>query len=358
VSGEKIWDAAKQRDPSFTCAKLFWWFNMYSSADVSVTPRPLYPADGRKIPDIYSEPAGLRDALNRTLGAFPLFEFWGPAAGIASSRWIADSARIVFDERRPTLTLVYLPHLDYDLQRFGPDDPRIKDAVSAIDAVCGALIDHVRGKGARVVVLSEYGITAVDKPVHLNRALREAKLLAVRDELGTEKLDAGASEAFAVCDHQLAHVYVKHPRRIAEVKALLERVPGVDRVLDLEGKREVSLDHPRSGELVCLAKKNAWFTYYFWQDDRRAPDYARTVDIHRKPGYDPVELFLDPSLRVPKARIGLRLAQKTTLVKGAHGRLPDTPDEGPLFASTESKLVPDRVHARDVKDLVLRHLFG
>jgi predicted AlkP superfamily pyrophosphatase or phosphodiesterase len=375
VSGEKIWDAAKKRDPAFTCAKLFWWYNMYSTADFAVTPRPLYPADGRKIPDIYTEPERLRDELNAALGPFPLFNFWGPNANITSSRWIAQSARRVFDEKKPTLTLVYLPHLDYDLQRFGPDDPRIHTALREVDAVAGELIEHVRQKGARVIVLSEYTITKVDRPVHINRALRQAKLLRTREELGTEKLDAGGSEAFAVADHQVAHIYVKNPERIAEVKTLLERLPGVERVLDAEGQRFLGLDHGRSGELVAIASEESWFTYYYWLDDARAPDFARTVDIHRKPGYDPVELFVDPALRAPKLRVGGRLLQKAlgfrylmdvipldaSLVKGSHGRTGVDPSKGPVLLSTEPSLLPESkgsIPATSVKHIILDHLFS
>jgi hypothetical protein len=220
-------------------------------------------------------------------------------------------------------------------------------------------------------VLSEYGITNVTGPVHVNRALREAKLLRVREELGTEKLDAGASEAFAVADHQIAHVYVRDPKRVPEVKALLEALPGVERVLDGAGKREMSIDHPRAGDLVALSAVDRWFSYYYWLDDARAPDFARTVDIHRKPGYDPVELFVDPSLRVPALRVGARLAQKflgfrylmdvtpldASLVKGSLGRLTDAPDAGPLILSSEPALLPERVRATDVKQIVLDHVF-
>jgi predicted AlkP superfamily pyrophosphatase or phosphodiesterase len=372
VNGEKIWDAAKRRDPSFTCAKLFWWFNMYSTADFAVTPRPLYPADGRKIPDIYTEPAELRDELNARLGAFPLFNFWGPKADITSSRWIADAAKFVMTEKSPTLTLVYLPHLDYPLQRLGPDHPKIQDELRAIDAVCGELIDAAAAGGARVVVLSEYGIENVSGAVHVNRVLREAKFLRVREELGTEKLDAGGSDAFAVADHQIAHVYVRRPGLVAEVKRLLSTLDGVEAVLDGEGKRAAGLDHPRSGELVLVASKGRWFSYYYWVDDARAPDFARTVDIHRKPGYDPVELFVDPALAVPALKVGFRLAQKTlgfrylmdvipleaSLVKGSHGRLEADPQKWPVLLSSEPALLPEgRVHATDVKDIVLRHVF-
>lgn len=377
VSGEKIWDAARRRDPSFTCAKLFWWYNMYSSADWSVTPRPIYLADGLKLPDFYTHPASLHRELMERLGPFPLFDFWGPNAGIKSTEWIARCARHVHDTFRPWLTLVYLPHLDYDLQRFGPDDvagnpPRIARALREVDAVAGELIEHLERAGTRVLLLSEYGITRVTGAVHLNRALREAGLLRVREELGQEKLDAGASDAFAVADHQVAHVYVREARRLAEVKALIEGLPGVDVVLDEEGKRAAGLDHPRSGELVAIARKDRWFSYYYWLDDDRAPEFARTVDIHRKPGYDPVELFADPKIRSLPAKVGWTLLKKklgfrylmdvipldTSLVQGSHGRLPDLPGEGPLLCAGEPDLLPPGpVRADAVKDIVLDLLF-
>jgi predicted AlkP superfamily pyrophosphatase or phosphodiesterase len=372
VAGEKIWDAAKKRDAAFTAAKLFWWYNMYSTADFAVTPRPLYPADGRKIPDIYTEPEELRSELNARLGPFPLFHFWGPKADITSSRWIAEAAKIVMAEKNPTLTLVYLPHLDYPLQRLGPDHPQIKDELRAIDAIAGDLVDVATAAGARVIVLAEYGIEKVTGPVHVNRALREARLLRVREELGTEKLDAGGSEAFAVADHQVAHVYVKRAALVPQVKKLLQGLDGVEMVLDADGKRAAGLDHPRSGEIVVVAKKGRWFSYYYWLDDARAPDFARTVDIHRKPGYDPVELFVDPALSVPALKVGLRLMQKTlgfrylmdvipldaTLVQGSHGRLDPDSSRWPVLLSSEPSLLPEGpVHATDVKDIVLRHIF-
>jgi len=374
VSGEKIWDAGKQRDASFTCAKMFFWYNMYSTADYSVTPRPQYLADGRKMPDIYAEPPELRDALQRDLGQFPLFQFWGPASGIVSSEWIARSTRWVYDKHKPTLTLVYLPHLDYCLQKYGPSHAEIPKHLREIDAVAAELIEHVRKDGARVIVCSEYGITDVTGPVHINRTLREAGLIRIREERGLELLDPGASEAFAVADHQIAHVYVKRPERIAEVAALLRKLDGVEHVLDEAGKREHGLDHPRSGELVVLSRADRWFTYYYWLDDARAPDFARMVEIHRKPGYDPVELFVDPKIAAPQLAIGYRLAKKAlgfrtlmdvipldaTLVRGSHGRLTDRPEQGPLVITSEPQLLADRgaVLATNFKSLVLDHVFN
>ena len=373
VAGEKIWDAARRRDPAFTCANMFWWYNMAASHDVGVTPRPIYKSDGRKLPDCYTQPLELREELTQALGDFPLFRFWGPATSIAASRWIADAALHVRRTRSPTLTLVYLPHLDYDLQRFGPDDPRIAKSLAEIDAVAGDLIDDAQRDGARVVVLSEYGITAVSTPIHINRALRAANLLRVRVEDGGELLDIPQSPAFALADHQIAHLYVSNPDLVGEVRTIVSALPGVECVLDRSEQRAFGLDHPRSGELVALARPDAWFTYYYWLDDRRAPDFARLVEIHRKPGYDPVELFLDPAIRAPKLALGWRLAKRALglrtlmdvipldagLVKGSHGRPTHEANVGPLFISSEPRLLPDgAVAATGVKDAILAHVFA
>ena len=370
VQRPKIWEIARDLDPEFTCANLFWWYNMYSSVDYAVTPRPMYPADGRKLPDIYTQPANLRTTLQEHLGQFPLFNFWGPNTSIKATQWIADAAMWVEERFRPTLSLVYLPHLDYNLQRIGPNDPRIAADLKELDAVCGDLIDTYHAAGVQVIVLSEYGIVPVSRPVHLNRVLREAGMIAVREELGHELLDAGASAAFAVADHQIAHVYVNDPARLDEVRSLVAGTAGVAEVLDDAGKRERHLDHPRSGDLVALAEPDAWFTYYYWLDDERAPDYARTVEIHRKPGFDPVELFIDPKLRLPRAKVGLTLLKKqlgfrylmevipldASLVRGSHG-LPTPPVVGPLLMTERADLLSaSTMDATDVCGLIVRHL--
>lgn len=372
VAGERVWEAARRRDASFTCANMFWWYNMYAEADIGVTPRPMYPADGRKIPDCYTAPGELRDELTARFGRFPLFSFWGPATSIVASEWIARSALYVRRERKPTLTLIYLPHLDYVLQRLGPAAPRVVRDLREVDALCGEIIEDAERDGARIIVLSEYGITPVSNPVDINRALRRAGLVAVREELEREQLDPGASAAFAVADHQIAHIYVAAKDRVAEVKALVAALPGVERVLDDVTKPEFGLDHARSGELVALARANSWFTYYYWLDDAKAPDYARTVDIHRKPGYDPVELFLDPAIRFPKLSIGWRLAKRAlgsrtlmdvipldaSLVKGSHGRPTDDAADGPVLISSDATLLPPGpLAATEVKALILAHLF-
>ncbi len=333
VTSEKIWDIARRQDPGFTCAKMFWWYNMYASVDYSVTPRPQYHADGVKAPDCYTHPAGLRDELQEQLGQFPLFNFWGPNANIRSTRWIADASLYVDRKYDPTLSLIYLPHLDYCLQKFGPDTDKISAELREIDEVVKDLVTHFESRGAAVILLSEYGISPVSRPVHINRVLRQEGLIAVRTERWYELLDAGASEAFAVADHQVAHVYLNDSSLTDRVKSILEKVPGVGKVLDRAAQRAYNIDHERSGDLVALADTDSWFTYYYWLDDKKAPDYARLVDIHRKPGYDPVEMFMDPSNPFIKLRAAYKLVRKllgfrylldvipldASLVKGSHG---------------------------------------
>ena len=337
VGGEKVWEAARRRVPDFRCAQLFWWYNICSSADIAVTPRHV-PRRRPQTPDIHTNPPGLRDELQKISDSSTV-PFLGAGRGHRSSQWIGRCALHVFDRLHPTLTLCLpaAPRLQPATPRSRPS--RIAQDVAAVDQVCGELIDSAQRAGARVIALSEYGITPVSNPVHINRALRQAGYIQVREELGHELLDAGASRAFAVADHQVAHIYVAEPALVPQVKALVESLPGVERVLDEAGKREHGLDHRRSGELVAVARADSWFTYYYFLDDDRAPDFARTVNIHRKPGYDPVELFIDPQLRLAKARIAWKLARKilgfrymmdvisldARLVKGSHGRPPTGP---------------------------------
>jgi predicted AlkP superfamily pyrophosphatase or phosphodiesterase len=374
VQAPKIWDAAKVLDPSFTCANMFWWYNMYSTVDYSVTPRPQYLADGRKMPDCYSQPADLRDRLQAQLGTFPLFDFWGPRTSIKSSQWIADASIETDKLYDPTLTLIYLPHLDYNIQRLGPHDSRIGTDLQEVDRVCEQLITYYEGKGAQAVVLSEYGITAVNRPVHLNRVLREHGYIAVREERGLELLDAGASQAFAVADHQVAHIYLNDLSKRNEVRKLLEQVPGMERVLGPEEKEAYHLDHERAGELVAVADADSWFTYYYWLDDRKAPDFARVVDIHKKPGYDPVEMFADPQIKFLMAKVGLKVLKKklgfrmlmdiipldATLIKGSHGRIPESPQDWPLLITGQTDTLPaaSQIEAPGVYQVLLSHLTG
>lgn len=363
VLSEKIWERAKRENPSFTFSNMFWWYNMYSSADYAATPRPNYLADGRKMPDCYTTPAELRDELQRELGQFPLFQFWGPGANIKSSRWIADASLFTDRKYDPTLTLIYLPHLDYCLQKFGQDFSKISNELGEIDREVEKLVTYYQKQNARIILLSEYGITNVDRPISVNRVLREAGLLQVRVERGLELLDPGASRAFAVADHQIAHVYINDASVAGQVRDLVGKLPGVEHVLDREEQARFGIDHPRAGDLVLMADARSWFTYYFWLDDARAPDYARVVDIHKKPGYDPVEMFMSSKLRAGykllRKKAGFRYVMDVipldaTLVKGSHGRVGTPKEFHPVLIG--DGLGQDALKATDVYEVIWRAL--
>ncbi|TWH65963.1 alkaline phosphatase family protein [Micromonospora olivasterospora] len=273
-------------------------------------------------------------------------------------------------DHAPDLTLVYVPHLDYDLQRFGPSSPRAAAAAAELDAVLGPLLDAARAADATVVALSEYSITDVSRPVDVNRLLRAEGLLRVHTQDGMEYLDPWTSRAFAVADHQVAHVYVRNPADVPAVAKLCAGLPGVAEVLDADGKAAHGLDHERAGELVLVAEPDAWFTYYYWLDDARAPDFARLVEIHRKPGYDPAELFFDPAapgaakrgaaVALARKKLGMRYLMSVVgldagarAVRGSHGRLPADPADAPVLLCSDPGPARDAVAATEVKALLL-----
>jgi predicted AlkP superfamily pyrophosphatase or phosphodiesterase len=373
IQAEPLYATARRRAAArgraFKSAKLFWWFNQGAAVDVSVTPKPHYGIDGNKVFDVLSDPPQVADRLMRELGPFPFFTFWGPAAGLPCTQWIAAAAALTLLEEKPDLTLVYLPHLDYDPQRFGPQGSDLPRLVRELDEACGPLLEAAQAVGARVWVVSEYGHCQVTRAVEPNRVLRKAGLLAVRDGPFGEQLDTFASRAFAVCDHQLAHVYVREPADVDRAHELLEPLPGVARALGGAERMAIDLNHLRSGELILLSDPNAWFAYPFWLDDRRAPDYARTVAIHHKPGFDPCELLLDPKLRFPKLRLARRLAQKKLgfrmkmdvipldagLVKGSHGLAAD-PANRPLLIGNAPRPGGETLPMTAVRDLILEAL--
>ncbi|MGB5361205.1 MAG: nucleotide pyrophosphatase/phosphodiesterase family protein [Eudoraea sp.] len=373
TQSDKLWDDMKQLNSDFTCANLFWWYNMYSTVDYSVTPRPNYLADGRKIPDIYSHPPELRDQLQQELGVFPLFNFWGPKTSVKSSQWIADAAIKTDQLHDPTLTLVYLPHLDYNLQRYGIDFSQISKDLNEIDELVKKLVSYYDNENTNIVLLSEYGITNVNNPIHINRILRSEGLITIREERGLELLDTGASKAFAVADHQIAHIYLNDHTVKNEVKELLKGIKGVEKVLSNNELEEAHLNHDRCGDLLLIADKNSWFTYYFWMDDEKAPDYARMVDIHKKPGYDPVEMFTDPEdkfvmpkviLKLLKKKLGFRTVMniiplKANLVKGSHGRIPEDQSDYPVFITNKKvSLKQDLFKSTEVYQLIAKLLTG
>lgn len=372
IQSEPVYVTAKrravERGQDCKVAKLFWWFNQGAAVDWSVTPKPHYGIDGSKDFDILTSPPELRESLVRQLGPFPFARFWGPLAGLQSTQWIAAAAALTLLDHHPDLLLVYLPHLDYDPQRFGPSGCDMAKQVGELDSAAAPLLEAASTIGARVWVVSEYGHCDVDTPIYLNRELRKHGMIEVRPGPFGEQLDLFASRAVAVCDHQMAHVYVRQSEDILQVQEMIDSVAGVNRTSIGEQRAEIHLNHPRSGEIIALSKPNAWFAYPFWLDDHDAPDYARCVAIHHKPGFDPCELFFDPNLRWPKLRMARRLMQKSlgfrmkmdvvpldaAIVRGSHG-LPASHDEDrPLWIGGPAN--PSPIPMTAFRDAVLNHL--
>jgi hypothetical protein len=374
IEAEPVYVTAKRRaagrNRPFRCAKLFWWFNQGADVDVAVTPKPHYGADGNKAFDILSYPAPISGELAKKLGPFPFPGFWGPMAGMAASQWIGNCAAEVLRTSRPDLSLVYLPHLDYDTQRLGPSACDWSRLGRELDSACAPVLDAARELGAEVWIVNECTHVDVRRPILVNRHLATAGFLSSRIGPFGRQLETFESQAFAVCDHQIAHVYVRDSDMLPRVQETLAGLAGVASIHVGEERAALGLDHPRAGDIVLLAEPDAWFAYPFWLDDREAPDYARTVDIHRKPGYDPCELLFDPKLRAPKIRAMRRLIQKklgfrtlfdvipldASLVRGSHGLRVADPLDKPVMIGTGPAPTEAVVKQTSVRDRILEKL--
>jgi predicted AlkP superfamily pyrophosphatase or phosphodiesterase len=363
VEAEHLWTAVRRNRP-YRVFKHFWWYAMHTDVDATMTPRPVYHHDGRKSPDCYAWPRALKDAVNERLGTFPLFSFWGPTAGIAATDWIADAYAVADPLVQADLSLVYLPHLDYDLQRFGPVGPHLAPNLRALDAAAGRVIAAAHARGARVVVVSEYGIGAVDHACAINRRLRERGLLIPVTNAAGELIDTGVSRAFAVCDHQIAHIYTADSVATA---AALAGLPGLGRLVGGAERAALGLDHPRSGDLIALAEPGSWFVHDWWLDPGAAPDFARCVEIHKKPGYDPRELLFDPAggrrragVALLRKMLGLRYVMDPCpadpgLVRGSHGLAARDPEDGPVLIAEDADWARPVAQMTDLASAIGRH---
>lgn len=348
----QIWDVLHDHDPTLTSAV---WFPLHSKgcgADYICTPAPIHNPDGTESLWCYTKPTEMYGTLRDTLGHFPLQHFWGPLSNIKSTAWICDSAVWAARQYKPRFSYVYLPHLDYAAQKFGPDSEQAIKALGELDDVLGRLFEGVNSAypdGAPLwLVASEYTIVPVDHVEYPNRVLREAGLLTVkRDADDREQLDFANSGAWALVDHQFAHVFVHNPADVAAVADLFRGRDGIAEVLVGDERGRYELDHERAGEVVLISKPNSWQAYYWWFDDALAPKYASTVDIHRKPGYDPVEMHLNMATRSTPL--------DATLVRGSHGApARDESQRGLIISSEKGVLVGSDLADTDVFDLVLR----
>ena len=328
VQADRVWDTIKMHGSGLKTAVLFWQNTMYSNAELVLTPRPLH-MDDRMIMWCYSKPPGLYEKLIEKIGKFDLSWYWGPLVSKKSSEWIEKATEYVLENEKPSLLFTYIPHLDYSFQKNGTSYKDLENDLKFVDELVGRLIKKVSDIGilgdTQFIIFSEYGFTDVNSDISLNSIFRENDLLAVREIEQTEYLDLEYSKAFAMVDHQVAHIYVKE-NYTNQVRKILEAIKGVDMILDNNLKQKMRINHPRSGDLIAISNKDKWFSYYWWFDPDKAPSFAKKVDIHRKPGYDPVELFFDPTTK------SIPLDGK--LVRGSHGRLPTRGESAnPVYVS-------------------------
>jgi predicted AlkP superfamily pyrophosphatase or phosphodiesterase len=319
IRGRQIWEELRNR--GITSAVWHAQNIKDAAADFIVTPEPIHEPDGTTRLWCYSKPDGLyQQMLDMGLGHFPLQHYWGPLANIESTRWILKAATWLMERHAPRFHWVYVPHLDYAAQKFGPNSAQAAAAVRELDADLGAWFERVwdsLGRAARILVVSEYAMTDVSGVLFPNRILREAGLLRVQCGAAGEHLDIKTCPAFAMVDHQLAHLYVtgedaaERSRLTAGVAELFRGRPGIAGAYAADERKILGLNHERAGDVILVSDNSHWFAYYWWLDDQAAPAFAKTVDIHRKPGYDPVELFFDPVAK------GIPL--NAALVKGSHG---------------------------------------
>jgi predicted AlkP superfamily pyrophosphatase or phosphodiesterase len=351
----QIWDILHQHDPRIKTAV---WFPMLAKgcgATFICTPAPIHNPDGSESLWCYTKPKEFYGDLRDKFGHFPLMNFWGPIANINSTNWIASSLLECLRLHKPDFSYAYLPHLDYAAQKFGPNSPQAAKSLEELDAVIGQIHDgssKIFGNWPLFLIASEYVITDVDAVSYPNRILRDAGFISITNQdAGGEILDVANSRAWAMVDHQIAHVFIKNSADIPLVKAALEKDPLIESIYAGEDRHQIGLNHPRSGELVLISKPNAWFAYYYWQDDNLAPSFARSVDIHQKPGYDPVELFI----KMPEKQIPL----DANLVKGSHGYPATSPSRHGVLITSDSTTIDQTPSLKDTEmiKLIIKH-FG
>lgn len=339
LEAPQLWTSLHANTPPITTALLCGQNIKRAAADYIITPAPIHQPDGTEKPWCYDKPEGLYERMMADLGGFPLHRYWGPMAGLPSSQWIVDAATWLLREEGPDFCHVYIPHLDYAAQKVGPNAKEAAEALREFDGLFGTFVEQVRalpdGENVEWIVAGEYAMTHVDMPLYPNRILREEAFLEVRqDDDGGERIDFQNSSAFAMVDHQFAHVFVQDPGKVRAVADCFQHQNGIDAVLVGEQRCEVHMDHPRSGEIILIARDHAWFAYYYWLADETAPGFARTVDIHRKPGYDPVELFFEPTTK--------SIPLDATLVKGSHGVPPTRHEHETVVLASDPKLLEGR----------------
>jgi predicted AlkP superfamily pyrophosphatase or phosphodiesterase len=335
VQTDRIWDVLKKKNPNLKTAVLFWQNTMFANSDFVITPRPLHLENGGMDMWCYSRPPNYYEEVASKIGEFDLKSYWGPFASFKSTEWISKSVEFTIEKKAPNLLFAYFPQLDYSSQKFGRNSPQVKDDLKKIDGIVDSIVKTTERMGiiddTQFIVFSEYGFNDVNDGISINRILRDNGLLATRTINNKEYIDFEFSQAFAMADHQVANIYLNKPENKNSVKKILEDVQGIERVYDDKEKQDLKIDSYRSGDLIAISNRDKWFSYYWWNDDDKAPTFTKTVDIHRKPGYDPLELFIDMQKK--------SISFDTQLVKGSHGRPFDLKTGEGLSAYISSKKI-------------------
>ncbi|MDA8721166.1 alkaline phosphatase family protein [Nitrosopumilus sp.] len=344
VNSPRIWDTLKKILPDSKSGLLFLQNSLYANSDVVITPKPIH-LDDKMIMWCYSKPENFYEKISESIGNFDLKSYWGPFSSIQSSNWIINSAKKTIETHKPDLLIVYLPHLDYTSQKFGPDSDEFKESVMELDNLLGdfsLFLNQEFNDEYEIIILSEYTFNSVSKSISPNLILRQAGLLSTRRIEGKDYIDYEFSKAFAMVDHQIAHIYI-NPGYEDEVYQILKN-KNLGIILDSKLQKELKINHSKSGNLILCANTDSWFNYYWWDDVKYAPDFTFGVDIHRKPGYDPLELFFDFKTK--------QISHDTSLIKGSHGLIP-TDDNLPLIGTSFNSNLDKIVSAIDIKQLIM-----
>jgi len=342
-SGSRIWD--KFREDGGTVGQICWQQAIGNDSDLILTPAPIHKHHGGMIQDFHARPEGLYNNLCKQIGRkFNLFSYWGPFTSEKSTSWITDSTvELLKSGKASDFQLVYLPHLDYEMQKTGPDSPKSKKAFSFTEKQIEKIFTAAKAAGYEVLIFGDYAITEAHTAIHPNRILKDAGLFNTRKIKSMLYPDIYTSPAFAMVDHQIAHIYIDRPEHIQKVKDLFDKIPGVKNAY-LNSEK---IDHPASGEIILEADNGYWFAYPWWKDKSEAPDYATHVDIHSKPGFDPCELYME--LWPP-----MSITTDTSKIKGTHGLI----NEKVFWGATFDTKSPDSIldGALHIKNLLTRSI--
>ena len=312
VEQTRIWENLKKKNKNFKTALLFWQNSLFTNSDIVITPKPLH-LEKKMIEWCYSKPQNFYEEISSEIGEFELKSYWGPFSSIKSSSWILHATKLVIKKQKPDLVMSYLPHLDYAAQKFGPFSNELSNSVNEIDNLLGDFVEFLKlnfPDEYEIMIISEYGFNEVSKSISPNKILREHNLQSFRTISNKEYIDFEFSKAFAMVDHQIAHIYTDNEHE-KTVKDIFSTIPGISKIIDKSEQKAIGINHPKSGNLILCAEKNFWFNYYWWDSSEKAPEFTFSVDIHRKPGYDPLELFFDKQT--------MTISHDTNLIHGSHG---------------------------------------